>query len=125
MAPKKQTNRKTLTLAQALEKLGRDNSKWDMPGNNVTMYRPYNPTPLDFPDPLSPDRRENTYKKKGFLAPGPGMIYDEKFPSTIDIPNLNPIETRMPMYDGVSKKEKNRKKLAEALSRHIGKILPF
>ena len=124
MAPKKQNNRKKLSLAKVLEAMGYT-PQYDMASKNITMYRPYNPTPLDFPNPLDPLRRDNAFRRKGYLAPGPGMILDEKFPRPKDIANMDQIETRMPMYDGVSKKEKNRKKLAEALSKHIGKILPF
>lgn len=119
MAPKKQNNRTKLTLAQALEKLGY-NPDSDVPYSFKkprSMYDPY--------DQGNASVRERTLDRNSYPVRKPDSIYTEKFKELTDFSNLNRVYSNMPMYDGVSKKEKNRKKLAEALSRHIGKILPF
>jgi len=124
MAPKKQNNRTKLSLAQALEKLGYK-PKSDMKDRGSTFYDPYDEANVYFPDPMHPLRRDNTYNRVGESQRKKDAIYTEKFSKVPDITNLEFYYRQMPEYDGIPKKEKNRKKLAEALSRHIGKLLPF
>ena len=122
MADKK--NRKKLTLAEALEKLGY-NPKSDMKKKGSTFYDPYDEANVYFPDPLDPLRRENVFGRAGDSQRRKDAIYTEKFSKVPDIANLDFYHRQMPEYDGIPKKEKNRKKLAAALAPFIGRLLPF
>lgn len=121
-------NKPKLSLLEAFEILNLDPGNLDIPYSHMkapTFYDPYDKSGVYFPDPLSPLRRDNAYGRKGYATRKPDSTYSEKFKPFTDLKNLQDTEARMPQYDGVPKKEKNRAKLSEALLPFIGSILPF
>ena len=110
-----------LSLLEAFQILNLDPGNLDIPympmAKNKSMYAPY--------DRGNSVYRDRSYNRGGYPTRKPDSTYTEEFKELTDLNNLQRNESRMPEYDGIPKKEKNRAKLSEALLPFIGSILPF
>lgn len=109
--------RKKLKIKDVLEYLTGNPSLTDYNRKAQSMYAPY--------DQGNASVRNRTLDRNSYPVRKPDSTYTEEFKELTDFSNLNRVYSNMPMYDGVSKKEKNRKKLAAALAPFIGRLLPF